>query len=383
MAMTKRIYLDNNATTHLTPAVRKALHEVIDIDPGNPESAHSDGDAGRETIAAARLRIAEALNAQDDQIIFTSSGSESNSYAIRTAMRLIDGRAGSRVLTSDLEHSSIVSGLAELEQLGAEVVRIPVEANGLIDVETLQRECTHGCAAVFVQWANNETGVIQPVQAISDVVRKHGAHLHIDAAQAFGRIPIDLETTICTTLTLTAHKIHGPKGIGVLFGEAPRRMSPVIYGGQQEHGVRGGTHNTIGIRGLAAAVEERFADFESATIKLQSLRDRLEAAVTERNGAVRVQGVEVPRVPNTTCMTFPRVDGTKMVAWLDAHGLQCSQTSACRSRRPEPSAVLRAMGVTEEDAYSTLRFSVSVLNEESEMDMAADLISRAYSKSRA
>ena len=382
MVMTTRIYLDNNATTHLTPAVKAALHEVIDSDPGNPECAHSDGDVGRKIVSAARLRIADTLNAQDDQIIFTGSGSESNSHAIQSVVRMISGRVGSRVLTSDLEHSSIVSGLVELERLGIEVVRLPVDSNGQIDVEALVRECNHGCAAILVQWANNETGVIQPVQAIGDIARKRGLYLHIDAAQAFGRTPIDLDTTACTTLTLTAHKIHGPKGIAALYFEAPKRIAPVIYGGQQEYGIRGGTHNTIGIHGLGAATKERFADFESATMKLRFLRDRLEGLVTDRVRGTRVQGADAPRVPNTTCLTFPGADGTRMVTWLDAHGLQCSQTSACRSRRPEPSAVLRAMGVTEDDAYSTLRFSVSVLNNTLEMDIAADLISRAYKESR-
>lgn len=381
--MTKRIYLDNNATTHLTPHVRAALHEVIDVDPGNPESAHSDGDVGRKIVSAARLRIAEALNAQDDQIIFTGSGSESNSNAVQTVLRLIKGQDGARVLTSDLEHSSIVSGLSDLERRGIEVVRLPVEANGVIDVDALVRECDHGCAAIFLQWANNETGVVQPVQTIGDIAKERELYFHIDAAQAFGRELIDVDVTHCTSLTLTAHKIHGPKGVAVLYSEVPKRIAPIIYGGQQEYGIRGGTHNTIGVRGLDAATEERFDDFDSATTKLRSLRDRLENLVIDRMPGVRIQGADAPRVVNTTCLTFPGADGTKMIAWLDAHGLQCSQSSACRSRRPEPSAVLRAMGVTADDAYSTIRFSVSVLNEIPEMDTASELISRAYNESRA
>jgi cysteine desulfurase len=374
------IFLDNNATTHLTPAVKDAVHAFVDEDPGNPESPHSDGSKALALVSDCRFSVASALNAQDDQIIFTGSGSESNTYAVAAAA----ARAGSserlKVLTSDLEHSSIAAALTNLERKGAEVVKCPVTRDGIVDIRRLETLLKEGFDAIFVQWANNETGAIQPIEEIGGLARHTRTYFHVDAAQAFGRIPIDVEAAQCDSLTITAHKIHGPKGIAALFAESVSKLPVVVFGGQQERGVRGGTHNTIGICGLWSALQERFSDFEGATEKLRSLRDQLEGRVQELVPAATVQSAGVARVPNTTCITFPNADGMQMVGRLDAHGVQCSQTSACRSRRPEPSAVLTAMGLSEELAYGTLRFAVSVMNTEEEIERAAILIGRAFSE---
>ena len=380
--MSRGIYLDNNATTHFTPYVKQRLHEAVEADLGNPESPHSDGESARRAVAAARTQIADTLNVEDRSVIFTGSGSESNSQAILSLIPRPVADSPLRILTSDLEHSSVLAALGFLEATGVDVVKVRVTPEGVIDLDDVQRKVADGCVALVVQWANAETGVIQPIGEISSLARGVGARLHVDAAQAYGRIPLDLNSCGINTLTVTAHKIHGPKGIAALYCEAGTAISPVIYGGQQEHGLRGGTHNTVGICGFSAAVTERFADFGRQTERLRELRDEFEGAVTERLPSAIVRGRAVSRVPNTSSITFPDADGSAMVAWLDANGLLCSQTSACRSRRPEPSPVLTAMGLDEAEAYSTVRFSVSVLNEPYEMPMAADLVRRAYDHAR-
>ena len=380
--MRNGIYLDNNATTHLTKRVKRALHEFIDAEPGNPESPHSDGEAARMILRAARERVSNSLNIQEDHVLFTGSGSESNTYAIGRALAMLhdDLRA---VVVSDLEHSSIEKGISRIESGSSSVIRAPVLENGRVDVDAIRTACQDGPVALFVQWANNETGVIQPIEAIAQIARESGSYLHVDAAQAFGRIPIDLAEVSVGSLAITAHKIHGPTGVAALAFDAKRAFCPVILGGQQEEGLRGGTHNMIGIRGFHEAVEERFNDLHGATERLRELRDEFEARVLSAEPRCEVQGGSSARVCNTSCITFFGADGGAMVAWLDAHGVQCSQTSACRSNRPEPSATLTAMGLSEADAYSSIRFAVSVLNTADEIDRAVELVIRAYRTLRA
>jgi cysteine desulfurase len=376
--MNQQIYLDNNATTHLSPLVKEKLHDFIEADPANPESAHSAGEIARRYVAQSRMQIAETLNVEEAQVIFTGSGSESNTYAIERLHKFLTDTKRLHVVCSSLEHSSLSKGFESLESRGAKIDYIATDCRGVIDLDDAGAKISKGCDSVVVQWANNETGAIQPVQELSNLARSAGVLFHVDAAQAYGRTRIDLETLCISSLTITGHKLHGPKGIGVLFAEAPRELWPVVYGGQQEYGIRGGTHNMSGIVGMAAAVSERFNHFDSHIGKLCTLRDQFENGVKDLVVGSVVQSFKVDRVPNTTCITFPDADGAALVAWLDAHGVICSQTSACRSRRPEPSEILTAMGLTEKDAYSTIRFSMSVQNTSEEIDRAITIVGRGY-----
>jgi len=374
------IYLDNNATTHLSTSVKHRLHDVINLSPGNPESPHSDGEYARSIIETCRLQIAETLNAQDDQIIFTGSGSESNSFIINDLNNQLMKRGTLRILTSELEHSSLQSGFNALRHNGADIVYIPITPLGIVDLKILREEMKNGADCLVFQWVNSITGIVQPIESIAKLANEESATLHVDAAQAYGRFPIDVETITFDSLTITCHKIHGPQGVAALFLRKPQSYGSFVLGGQQEKGLRGGTHNVIGIAGFGQAVKDRFDSIDNICEKILSLRKTFEELLLETIPEIIIQGKSVQRVINTACVTFPEADGLALMAALDQEGIICSQTSACRSRKPEPSPALTAMGLSEEDAYATLRFSLSQINTYEEISEAVQIISRIFQK---
>ena len=375
------VYLDNNATTHLSPTVKKRLIEVIELDPGNPESPHSDGDTARTILESCRMDIANSINAQDDQIIITGSGSESNSFSIGYLQRLLITKGSLKIITSELEHSSLRSGFDVLEEQNSEVVRIPVNSNGVVDLEAIAKEARQGADALIFQWANGITGVIQPIKEIAAIAKHANVYFHIDAAQSYGRLNIDIEEIPCDSMTITAHKIHGPKGIAALYLRNSRIHKATIFGGQQERHLRGGTHNIIGLAGFDAAIRDRFEDLQEKIGYLRGLRDQLETSISTILPDVIIRAEAQQRVPNTSCITFPGIDGLAFMASLDRMGVQCSQSSACRSNQPEPSPSLKAMGLSDEEAYATIRFSVSELNTPEDIEKAVKIITTTFKNS--
>ena len=371
------IYLDNNATTFLIPAVRARIEELMAAPIGNPSSPYRLGAEARSALEQARDRVAEALGTRADCILFVASGSEANAMALAVAQSCEQER--DEILVSAVEHSSVTANATLLGRRGYTVRYVPVDGLGRIDLDQLSELLSDRTAIVSIQWVNNETGVTQPVEEIAGLSHSAGALYHCDAAQAFGKIPIDLNGHGGADLmTVTAHKINGPTGIGALYARDPALLQPLVGGGDQEQGLRGGTENLLGAVGFGAAAEERMRTFTSATALIEVCRDSFEQAVLAAEPRLVVNGDRARRVGNTSNLQFPGIDGTMLVAALDEQEIYCSQSSACTTARPTPSHVLTAMGLTESEAYASLRFSFGVLNTEQEAQRAAEQVVESY-----
>ena len=364
--------LDANATAAPLLGVKDAVAAAMRAPHGNAASAHGGGRAARARLAAALDAVGLLVGAAPGSVVLTSGGTEANNAVRHLARRHM------RIVTSPVEHASVAASLAAA---GCEVVVVPVDGRGLLDLDRLAGVLTPGCA-VAVGWANGETGVVQPVEAIAALCRRAGAALFVDAAQAVGRVPVDLRRVPIDLLSFSGHKLHGPTGTGALFVRDPEGFEPLILGGGQQGSLRSGTVDVAGAAGLAAACAHRREGFDAHVARLRALRDRLEGAILAAVPDTVVNGSGAPRLPNTTSLRFAGADGQALVARLDAMGVRASQASACASGRPEPSGTLLAMGLTEAEAWSSLRFSVSILNTEAEIDRAADVIAEAVAASR-
>ncbi|MGE0500663.1 MAG: cysteine desulfurase family protein [Rhizobiaceae bacterium] len=370
------IYLDANATTRISRAARAALLAVVDGGPHNPSSAHRSGSHARSLLERARQDVADALGGCDpDNVFFTSGGTEGNNLAIRG----FSANPSSFVFRSAVEHAS-VSGPAEATGRSA-ILR--VEADGIVDVASaaaaLRRPDFDGIPIlVCVQAANSETGIVQPVGEIAARLReiREFLYLHVDAAQALGRTPLSLDGV--DSLSFSGHKLHAPTGTGFLYlsDRMLEAVRPILHGGGQEGGVRPGTQNVAGACALAAALADRMEHLAGHAELLRALRDRLEAGVTRSVPGASVIGATACRIPNTANIMFPGQDAQALLARLDAEGVCCSTGSACSSARPEASPVLKSMGMSEREASSCLRFSVSVDNTPDEIDEAVRAIVR-------
>lgn len=371
------IYLDANATTAISSAARDALMEVIVAGPHNPSSAHEAGARARTLLERARQEVADALGEADsDNVFFTSGGTESNNIVIRWFADL-----SASIYCAPVEHPSVL-----LPVKAASGTVVPVRGDGLIDVDAATqavRAAVQDAPVLFcIQAANSETGIVQPLRPIVEAVKsvREDAYVLVDAAQAMGRIRLDVD--LADAVTFSGHKLHAPAGTGVLYlsDRLLERLPHVFKGGGQEGGVRPGTQNVAGACALAVALEERMSNFEEHTAKLASLRDRLQAGILAAVPGSRVVGADVPRVPNTLNVCFPGTDAQALLARLDGEGVYCSTGSACSSARPEASPVLKAMGMSEREASSCLRFSVSVDNTQEEMDAAAQIVGKCVSE---
>ena len=375
--MQPEIYLDNNATTRALPQVREAVLEVLADGFGNPASAHGAGGRARARLRSAREAVAALIGASlPERVIFTSGGTEANNLALLSSFAT--GKVPSRLITTMIEHSSVLEVASFLEQRGVEVVRLPVDASGLLSLDHLDSAIVPGDSLVSVQWVNNETGVIQPIQKISCLCRQRDVSLHTDAAQAVGKVPIDVADMPVDALSLTGHKLHAPAGVGALYCREPGRFLPRFFGGPQEGGLRPGTENLPGIVGLGVAAEFRRRCFDGVIRRMAALRDALERALLERLPGVEINGAPEQRVANTTNLHFRGIDGQALVARLDQLGIRCSQSSACTNQRPEPSYVLQAMGLSEDEAYASVRFSVSEETTEAEIERAVEAIADVH-----
>ena len=368
-----RIYFDNNATTPVDPAVIDALTASLRDVYGNASSIHKEGQAARRAIEEARESVAQLIGATAREVVFLSGGTEANNAAIF-------GAAAGSIVTTAIEHPSVLEPIAELQRRGHEVVTVAPQRSGEVAAEAVIDAIRDDTRLVCVMLANNETGVIQPVEAIGRVCRERGIHFHVDAVQGAGKIDIDVETIACDTLALSAHKIHAPKGIGALFVRRGITMSPYIFGGAQERRRRAGTENVP----LASAfgVAARMAADREQWERVRELRDEFEARLT---GAFTINGATAPRIPNTSNITFHGADGEGIVIGLDLAGIAVSTGSACSSGRVEPSHVLLAMGLTPDEAKSTVRFSISRFTTEEEVakvvDILRDVVPRCTRKS--
>jgi len=367
----KDIYLDNNATTMVIPEVGDAIAAALKMGLGNPSSAHSGGHSARALLHEGRTKVAALMGVDPDGLVFTSGGTEANNTVLLSLLRQPRTR---RLITTTVEHSSVIQVAEFLETQGIEVVWIRPDSNGEIDPTGLECMLSDGKESmVSIQWVNNETGVIQDIEAIALACHSHGALFHTDAAQALGKLPLRNVSDI-DFVTVTAHKLHGPKGVGALWARDRSLLLPLLHGGSQEESIRPGTENLVGVVGFGAAAAHRLNNIDDVLPELRALRDRFEAKIQAGLPWVKVNGANAKRICNTINIRFPGIDGQGLVAQLDGHKIYCSQSSACTNSRPVPSYVLRAMGLSEDQAYESIRFSFSELNNDDEIDYAVENI---------
>jgi cysteine desulfurase len=368
--MPDRVYLDWNATTPLRPEARQAMAAAWEV-AGNPSSIHAEGRQARRLIEDARAAISAAVGARPQDVAFTSGGTEANALALTPGLRRGAGEpVVRRLLVSAIEHTSVLSGARfSPEAVGP----IQVTGSGLIDIDHLRRLVADGQPAlVSVMLANNETGALQPVGEVADIVHEAGGLLHVDAIQALGKIPFDIKSMKADLVTLSAHKIGGPKGVGALvLAEDVQGLEPLLRGGGQELGRRAGTENVAGIAAFGAAVRAAMAALEGDAARLRGLRDRLEAGL-KQTPDMMVFSEDVPRLPNTTLFTVPGLKAETAVIGFDLGGIAVSSGSACSSGKVQPSHVLAAMGVGRELAQGAVRLSLGWSTSEADIDLALE-----------
>jgi cysteine desulfurase len=365
--MPDRVYLDWNATTPLRPEARQAMSAAWEV-AGNPSSVHAEGRQARRLVEDARAAVSAAVGARPQDVVFTSGGTEANALALTPGLRGGAGEPLRRLLVSAIEHTSVLSGGRFLpEAIGT----IQVNGSGLIDIDHLRRLLSVGQPAlVSVMLANNETGALQPVGEVADIVHEAGGLLHVDAIQALGKIPFDIKVMKTDLVTLSAHKIGGPKGVGALvLAEDAQGLEPLLRGGGQELGRRAGTENVAGIAAFGAAVRAAMASLEGDAARVRGLRARLEAGL-KQTPEIIVFSEKVPRLPNTTLFTVPGLKAETAVIGFDLGGIAVSSGSACSSGKVQPSHVLEAMGVGKELAQGAVRLSLGWSTTEADIDLA-------------
>jgi cysteine desulfurase len=361
------IYVDNNATTQVAPEVLEEMLPYFNEYYGNPSSMHTFGGMVEQKIVEARERLAGLLGASPDEIIFTSCGTESDSTAIRAA--ILSNPNKKHILTSRVEHPAVKNLFEYLSKNGYRATFVPVDRKGRLDMDYLYKHLSEDTAIVSLMWANNESGVIFPIEEIGKVLKEKGIVFHTDAVQAVGKIPIDLKNVDVDMLSLSGHKLHGPKGVGALYVRKGTKYSPFLIGGHQEKGRRGGTENVASIVGLGKASELAAENLMDKNIRVKRLRDKLETELLSRIPNAMINGDIENRLPNTTSIAFEYVEGESILLLMDEFGICASSGSACTSGSLEPSHVLRAMGVPFTAAHGSIRFSLSTYNTEEEMDV--------------
>ena len=366
----KTAYLDNNATTQVAPEVLEVMIPYFSELYGNPSSMHSFGGQVAKTIHEAREKVAALIGADPDEIIFTSCGTESDNTAILSALSVYPEKR--HIVTSRVEHPAVKVLCEHLKERGCIITELPVDSEGRLDMELYERSLSKETAIVSLMWANNETGVIFPVEKAAQIARERGILFHTDAVQAVGKIPINMKANSIDMLSLSGHKLHAPKGIGVLYVRKGTRFSPFMIGGHQERGRRGGTENTASIAGLGKACELAARNMETENTRVKYLRDKLENGLLKSIANSKVNGDRMNRLPNTTNISFEFVEGEGILLLMDQFDICASSGSACTSGSLQPSHVLRAMGVPFTMAHGSVRFSLSVYNTEEEIDLVIE-----------
>jgi cysteine desulfurase len=380
MAEGEIIYLDNNATTQLDPAVIEEMLPFLTKYYGNPSSGYGFAATARKAINLARERLAALLGCQATEIIFTSGGTESNNAVINSALQL-DLR-GKRVVTSSVEHSAVLRPCQDLAKRGCDVTFLGVDRHGNLDLAELEAAIRPGTALVSIMWANNETGVVFPIEKIAEICREKCVLFHTDAVQATGKIPMRLRDSPINFLSLSAHKFHGPKGVGALYVSRGTPLSPLIAGGGQENGRRGGTENVASIVGLGKAADLALKYLGEGKCDVRSMRDRFEKSMLEAVSGASINGAGAARLPNTSSLSFERIESASALLLLDRQGICCSAGSACRTGSQEASHVLRAMNPGSDRARRSLRFSLGRFNGDAQIDRAIEVVPKIIEKLR-
>jgi cysteine desulfurase len=382
-----RVYLDNSATTAVLPEVIEAMWPCFGETYGNAQSVHGFGQRAKSLVERARREVAALINAAPGEIAFVAGGTEADNLAVRG---IAEAHADSapHLITTQIEHPAVLATCQALEQSGAQVTYLPVSENGIVSVDDVRAAITDRTVLISVMHANNETGAIQPIEAIAEIVRerreqghKH-LYLHTDAVQSVGKIPVDVKRLGVDLLSLSAHKIHGPKGVGALFIKKGVRVAKQMTGGHHERDRRAGTENVPGIVGLGRAAELARLQFDERSERMRRLRDDFEQQIRARIADVRVNGDIERRVPSVSNLSFAGVDGESLLIALDLQGIAVSTGSACASGSLEPSHVLTAMGLSREQVRGSLRLSLSALTTRDEMDYALGAIEETVARLR-
>jgi cysteine desulfurase len=368
----RTIYLDNNATTAVVPAVFEAMRPYYTEHFGNPSSDHRLGDRPASAVRDARARMAAFLGCTDSEIIFTSCGTESDNLAIRGIIE--NEREKRHIVTTAVEHSAVLNPIKRLETAGCRVTIVGVDRSGRVSPEAVRAALRDDTALVSVMFANNETGVINPIQEIAEIAHSRGVPLHVDAVQAVGKVPLRLDALGADLVALSAHKFHGPKGVGALVVKKKTRWAPVFLGGSQERGRRPGTENVAGIVAMAAACDYAQTHLAHYNTEVRRLRDAFEEALTAAIPDLFINGAECERLPNTSNIGFAGLDAHALLVLLDEVGICASAGSACHSGAGVPSHVLAAMGLSPAEAASCIRFSLSAMTTTDEIAFCTDQI---------
>ncbi|MGA3087354.1 MAG: cysteine desulfurase family protein [Terriglobales bacterium] len=384
--MTRRVYLDNNATTPVLPEVFEAMRPYFGEHFGNASSIHHHGQQTRAAVERARETVAALLGCRATEIVFTSGGTEADNLAIFGLMR-----AGDHLITSTIEHHAVLNACKQVtkgyEAAGSDVTYIPVDGRGLVDPADVKRALRPNTKLITIMYANNETGVLQPIAEIGKIAAEAGVHFHTDAVQAAGKIPIQVREIGCDLLSLSGHKIHGPQGVGALYLRKGTAIKPMLYGGNHERSRRAGTENVPGIVGFGKAAELASAGFNgegdslSNDQQMAATRDRLERELLAIE-ATGLNGEGAPRVPNTTNIYFDGIEGEALIIALDLKGLAISTGAACSSGAIEPSHVLTAMGLRPDRAKSSIRLSLGKQNTAEDVNFALGVIPEAVARLR-
>ena len=374
------IYLDNNATTQVDPAVIEEMLPYLTSHYGNPSAGYEFGRRVRAAIDLARERVASLIDSKPEEIVFTSGGTESNNAAINSAMQLAPDRQ--HVVTTAVEHSATLRHCEALAKRGGAVTFVGVDGEGNLDLDELETAIRPETAIVSVMWANNETGVVFPIEKIAEIARRKRVLFHTDAIQAAGKLPVRVSDASISYLSLSAHKLHGPKGVGALYLNRLSAFRPSIIGGGQENNRRAGTENVAGIVALGKAAERAVVALREENTHVRAMRDRFETTVLERTTGVFVNGNRDDRLPNTSSLSFAGIESDAALVLLDREQLCCSAGSACRTGSLQASHVLRAMNVSEERLRGSLRFSFGRFNTDAEADRASEILPRIIAQLR-
>jgi len=381
MSQQKVYYFDNNATTRVAPEVVDAMLPFLRDHYGNPSSIYKFGSQTGHEIKKARAKVAALLNAEPEEIVFTSCGTESNNAALHSALATHPGKR--HILTTAVEHSAIINHCAFLKKQGCEVTFLPVDSDGSLDLHLLDNSIRPDTALVSVMWANNETGVVFPIEEIAAICHSKNTLFHTDATQVPGKMKMDVKALDADLLTLSAHKLHAPKGVGLLYIKRRTKFQPYLLGGHQEHGRRAGTENVASIVAFGRAAELALDHFHDENTRVRALRDRMEDAILAGISNTVRNGAREPRLPNTSNIAFDFVEAEAILLLLDQIGICASSGSACTTGSLEPSHVLTAMGISPARARGCIRFSLGIYNTEEEVDHLLKHLPQIIKKLRA
>jgi cysteine desulfurase len=377
----KRIYMDHSATTPVDQLVVDTMLPFFTDTFGNASSLHSFGTEAAEALSQARKQVADSIGALPEEILFTSGGTESDNLAIRGVVPHDVGKK--HIITSVIEHPAVLNTCDYLEGLGHEVTYISVDAEGIIDVKLLEASIKENTVLISIMHANNEIGTIQPIEKISEIAKEHNIPLHTDAVQSVGKIPVDVNDLGVDMLSISSHKIHGPKGVGALYVRKGTNISPIVFGGNHERGMRSGTENVSGIVGFAKAMELAAKRLDADSTHMTQMRDSLISRVFDTISDVRLNGHPSKRLPNNVNISFKYVEGESMLMLLDMQGIAVSTGSACSSKSLKASHVLSALKIEDEFIHGSLRISLGRENSMDDIEYVADALQETITKLRA